>query len=139
MLTIRRTTKINNNDKSSQYSTGKGSSLSSQLVFTKWKITKLYPLIIPGNNHSCNISFGLKNFLIEQISKEKDVKKVIFWSDGCASQFRSQYTFYMLTKFDTDIDIQWHYFEANHGKGAVDRIGVVSSTLYFVVLRVTKL
>ena len=29
----------------------------------------------------------------------------------------------MLTKFDTDIDIQWHYFEANHGKGAVDGIG----------------
>ena len=25
----------------------------------------------------------------------------------------------MLTKFDTDIDIQWHYFEANHGKWAV--------------------
>ena len=49
--------------------------------------------------------------------------KVIFWSDGCASQFRSQYAFYMLTKFDTDIDIQWHYFEANHGKGVVDGIG----------------
>ena len=49
--------------------------------------------------------------------------KVIFWSDGCASQFRSQYAFYMLTKFDTDIDIQQHFFETNHGKGAVHRTG----------------
>ena len=65
-----------------------------------------YALITPENDHSCNISFGLNNFLTEQISKEKDAK-VIFWSDGCASQFRSQYAFYMLTKFDTDIDIQW--------------------------------
>ena len=37
-------------------------------------------------------------------------------------QFHSQYAFNMLTKFDTDIDIRWHYFEANHGKGAVDGI-----------------
>ena len=82
-----------------------------------------YALITPETDHSCNTSLGLNNFLIEQISKEKDVMKVIFWSDGCASQFRSQYAFYMLTKFDTDIDIQWHYFEANHGKGVVDGIG----------------
>ena len=82
-----------------------------------------YALITPENDHSCNISFGLNNFLIEQISKEKDVMKVIFWSDGCASQFRSQYALYMLTKFDTGIDIQWHYFEADQGKGAVDGIG----------------
>ena len=84
-----------------------------------------YALITRENNHSCNISFELNNFFIEQmqISKEKDVKKVIFWSDGCASQFRSQYAFYMLAKFDTDIDIQCYYFEANHGQRAVDRIG----------------
>ena len=46
-----------------------------------------------------------------------------FWSDGCASQFRSQYAFYMLTKLDINIEIQWHFFEANHGKGSVDGIG----------------
>ena len=66
-----------------------------------------YALITPENDHSCNISLGLNNFLTEQISKEKDVKKVIFRSDGCASLFHSQYAFYMLTKFDTGIDIQW--------------------------------
>ena len=142
MLTIWRTTKINK-EKSSQHSTGKCSSLSPQLVFKKMEnhqiVCSSYALITPENDHGCNISFGLKNFLIEQISKEKDVKKVIFWSDGYASQFRSQYALYMLAKFDTDIGIQWHYFQANHGKGAVVRIGVKSSTLYFVMLRVTRL
>ena len=29
----------------------------------------------------------------------------------------------MMTKLIPEIEIQWHYFEANHGKGAVDGIG----------------
>ena len=28
-----------------------------------------------------------------------------------------------MTKFDRNVALQWHYFEANHGKGAVDGIG----------------
>ena len=28
-----------------------------------------------------------------------------------------------MPKFDRDISLQWHFFEANHGKGAVDGIG----------------
>ena len=28
-----------------------------------------------------------------------------------------------MTKFDGDVELQWHYFEPNHGKGAVDGIG----------------
>ena len=38
-------------------------------------------------------------------------------------KFRSQYAFQLLTCFDKDLIIDWHYFEANHGKGAVDGIG----------------
>ena len=52
-----------------------------------------------------------------------DIKTVRFWSDGWASQFRSQFAFFMLSKFDHSINIEWNYFEANHGKGVVDGIG----------------
>ena len=54
--------------------------------------------------------------MIKEASKYKSCKVIKFWSDGCASQFRSKFAFYMLTKFDADLDIQWHFFEANHGK-----------------------
>ena len=29
----------------------------------------------------------------------------------------------MMMKFDWDVKLQWHYFEANHVKGPVDGIG----------------
>ena len=29
----------------------------------------------------------------------------------------------MLTRFSRDVEIQWNFFEANHGKGAVDGLG----------------
>ena len=64
-----------------------------------------------------------------------DIKTVKFWSDGCASQFRSQFAFFMLSKFDHSINIEWNYFEANHGKGVVDGIGgTVKHAVYSHVL-----
>ena len=68
-----------------------------------------------------------------------DIKTVKFWSDGCASQFRSQFAFFMLSKFDHSINIEWNYFEANHGKGVVDGIGgTVKHAAYSHVLTVIK-
>ena len=87
-------------------------------------VCKNYALVTPENDHSCNISFGLKNFILSTMQADYDIKTVKFWSDGCALQFRSQFSFFMLSKFDHSIiDIQWNYFEANHGKGVVDGIG----------------
>ena len=51
------------------------------------------------------------------------ITSIKFWSDDCANKFRSQFAFYIMTKFDRDVELQWHYFEANHSKGAVDGIG----------------
>ena len=54
---------------------------------------------------------------------------------GCASQFRSQFAFFMLSKFDHSINIIWNCFEANHGKGVVDGIGgTVKHAVYSHVL-----
>ena len=84
---------------------------------------------------SCNISFGLNNFILSTMQTDYDIKTVKFWSDGCASQFRSQFAFFMLSKFDHSINIEWNYFEANHGKGVVDGIGgTVKHAVYSHVL-----
>ena len=98
-------------------------------------VCKKYALVTPENDHVCNISFGLNNFMISQICLDYDIHPMKFWSDGCASQFYSQYAFCMLTKFDPAINVHWNYFEANHRKGAVDGIGgTVKHAVYFHVL-----
>ena len=56
-------------------------------------------------------------------------------SDGCASQFRSKFVFKLLTLIFPEINIEWHYNEAHHGKGPVDGIGgAVKNTVFRKVL-----
>ena len=48
---------------------------------------------------------------------------VIVWSDGCTAQFRSQYVFFLLSKFEASINLSWFYNQRHHGKGPMDGIG----------------
>ena len=94
-----------------------------------------YALVTQENDHDSDVSFGLNKFIIQHLEKRYNFNSIKFWSDGCASQFRSQFAFYLLTKFDSRYDIQWHFFETNHGKGCVDGIGgTVKDAVYRHVL-----
>ena len=79
--------------------------------------------VTPDNVHSCEVTFVLNKTILLNMKSLKTFTKVIFWSDGCSAQFRSQFAFQLLTQFDKELSIEWHFFEANHGKGAVDGIG----------------
>lgn len=97
--------------------------------------SKSMALVTEENDHSCNVSYALNQYILHSLREEQNITTAIFWSDGCASQFRSQYAFFMLTKFDPDLKVQWHFFEANHGKGAVDGVGgTVKHAVYRHVL-----
>ena len=88
------------------------------------KVTcKSYTLGTLEKDHKCNASFALNNFLINKVKEEAKITSIKFWSDGCASQFHCQFAIFMMTKFDRDVELQWHYFKANHSKGTVDGIG----------------
>ena len=98
-------------------------SIYTVAIYHKEGIEKM-AIITPDKDHSHVVIYHLNNFIIDKL-KEKipSLRKVIFWSDGCASQFKSRYVFLDLTKLHRDIDIEWNYFESNHGKEAVDGIG----------------
>ena len=51
------------------------------------------------------------------------MNKIIIWSDGCASQFRSRFVFYLLHSLYPEKELEWNYNEAHHGKGPIDGIG----------------
>lgn len=91
-------------------------------------------LVTEENEHSCNVSYTLNHFLLHILSRKQCTKTVKFWSEGCATQFLSQYAFYMLTKLDYDLKIQWNFFKANHGKGKVNGAGGTFSMLLTVML-----
>ena len=40
----------------------------------------------------------------------------ILWSDGCSTQFRSQFIFKLLSSLDSSLHITWCYNERHHGK-----------------------
>ena len=64
--------------------------------------------------------------MISQICSNYSIHTVRLWSGSCDSQFRSQYAFYMLSKFDAKINLQWNYFESFP-------IGLVKTESDFVV------
>ena len=61
--------------------------------------------------------------VIKEIEKRIPLTKVISWSDGCAAQFRLRFVFKLLADYRPEIQVEWNYNEARHGKGPMDGIG----------------
>lgn len=53
------------------------------------------------------------------------IKKLVFFSDGAASQYKNRKNFYNLCRFKGDYgyDVEWHFFATSHGKSACDALG----------------
>lgn len=61
-------------------------------------------------------------FLKEQFTV---INKIMFFSDGAASQYKNKKNFYQLCHFKgTDgFDSEWHFLATSHGKGPCDSVG----------------
>ena len=64
----------------------------------------------------------LIEFLTKTIEKPK---KMFYFSDGCAAQYKNRKNFINLChhKDDFGIAAEWHFFAASHGKGPCDGVG----------------
>lgn len=58
-------------------------------------------------------------------SKLPFIKKLIFFSDGAASQYKNFKNLFNTSQFSNDFGLQaeWHFFATSHGKGPCDGIG----------------
>lgn len=64
--------------------------------------------------------------LIKEIRNVKpNIKKIIYFTDGAAAQYKNKKNFINLTHHHEDfgIEAEWHFFPTSHGKGACDGIG----------------
>ena len=81
-------------------------------------------VIRKSNDHSRITAFSCIVTIVDELKKLMDaLRKVIMWSEGCSSQFRSKFVFALLTHFDRNIALQSNYNEAHHGKGLMDGVG----------------
>lgn len=84
-------------------------------------------IVSEANDHSRIASFTCVSKVIDCIEERlpllNSLQKVFLWSDGCASQFRSRFTFSLLTHLHPTKEIEWNYNEAHHGKRPMDGIG----------------
>ena len=57
--------------------------------------------------------------------KHPAIKKVHYFSDGCAGQYKNRYNFINLCfhKEDFELLAEWNFFATSHGKTACDGIG----------------
>ena len=88
-----------------------------------------------SSDHSRAAALTCIDLVIKEIEKPIPLTEVILWSDGCAAQFRSRFVFKLLADYRPDIQVEWNYNEAHHGKGPMDGIG---GTVKNVVYRQVK-
>ena len=63
--------------------------------------------------------------IISEVKKLIDFDRIVFFSDGAASQFKQKYTLSNATYIlNRGIAVEWNFFATSHGKGAVDGMGV---------------
>lgn len=86
-------------------------------------VKKPVTVISESSDHSRIASMTCVHMIIVEIEKFVQLKKIILWSDGCAAQFRSRFLFKILSQYRSDLDLEWHFNEAHHGKGPMDGIG----------------
>ena len=67
----------------------------------------------------------LEVLIQEIVDINPEVDRIIFFSDGAASQFKNKFIIqHLSTLADTSgLDFSWNYFASSHGKGVVDSIG----------------
>ena len=77
-------------------------------------------------NHSTVSVYAFQCKLISHLKEIlPSVKKIFYFSDGCAEQYKNRKNFINLAHHfgDFGIEAQWHFFATSHGKGPYDGIG----------------
>jgi hypothetical protein len=64
----------------------------------------------------------LLKFLAEKVSTPKHI---VYFSDGCAAQYKNRKNFINLCYHEEDFGVtaEWHFFATSHGKGPCDGVG----------------
>ena len=89
--------------------------------------------LIDDINHDYNFVKHVLDLVIKKLSEKMNIVKLVTFSDGCPSQYKSKGPLADITFYDIQIDR--HYFGSEHGKGDSDvEAGVLNRSLDQVVI-----
>ena len=98
---------------------------TDKLVILKYFLCQVQ--ISEANDQSRIASFTCVSKVIDSIEVRMAILSswqcIYVWSDGCSTQFRSRFTFVLLTHLHPDKSIEWNYNQAYHGKEPMNVIG----------------
>jgi len=85
-----------------------------------------FVVISESNTHDTVAVHLFQKVLIRFLIKEIEMpKKVLYFSDGCAAQYKNRKNFANLCCHEQDFGMpgEWHFFATSHGKGPCDGVG----------------
>ena len=85
-----------------------------------------YCFISDGMKHSTSMVYAFIKEIVPFIkSKHENLEKIIYFTDGCAGQYKNKSNFLNLYYHEEDFGIkaEWNFFATSHGKNACDGIG----------------
>ena len=69
-----------------------------------------------SSDHSRIAVLTCVDFVIKEVEGHTNLTKVVMWTDDCAAQFRSRSVFKLLANYRRDLQLEYNYNEAQHGK-----------------------
>ena len=82
--------------------------------------------ISDSTKHSTAMVYAFQKELIPLLQQRHPaLQRIIYFSDGCAAQYKNCYNFINLSFHEEDFGItaEWNFFATSHGKNACDGIG----------------
>ena len=83
-------------------------------------------IISESNNHDTVAVHLFQKVLMRFLTDEiRTPTKIIYFSDGCAAQYKNRKNFSNICHHDQDFGMpaEWHFFATSHGKGPCDGVG----------------
>lgn len=83
-------------------------------------------IIAESLKHDINAVYLFQTKLVEYLRRERgSTRKIIFLSDGAASQYKNKKKFLNICLFkkDFNLEAEWHFFATSHGKSPCDALG----------------
>jgi len=101
-----------------------------------------YAVVSDYDKHNVSSVYAFQRELVKFL-KEKvpgELRKVIYFSDGAASQYKNKKNVINISYHEKDFGVvaEWHYFGTSHGKGPCDAVGgALKRQAYLASLRGT--
>ncbi|KAG1662138.1 Alsin [Nymphon striatum] len=76
--------------------------------------------------HSTSTVYAFQQVVLDYLKNEfPEIKKVHYFTDGCAGQYKNKHNFINLCCHQKDfgLEAEWNFFATSHGKSACDGIG----------------